>query len=68
MACIRQSSLDAFWSRASSTVGGNLQSVKQQLSLSKLVGLEGPFEDYGPAPDHDYCGREVAVAMLLKSR
>ena len=68
MSCIRRSSLDAFWSRATATVGANRSLVKQQISLSQTLGLEGPFTDYGPSPSEDHCGREVAAAILLKSR
>ena len=68
LACIRRSSLDAFWSRATTTVNANRALVKQQIVLSESLGLEGPFQDYGPTPEFDHCGREVALAMLLKSR
>ena len=67
-AVIRQSNLDAFWSRARSTVTSNKNLVKQQIEISKTLGLEGPFVDYGPSPSYDHCAREVALSILIKSR
>jgi hypothetical protein len=68
MACIRQINLDAFWSRATSTVKANLEKTRLALRLSASVGLDGPYlqEDFLPA--HDHCGYQVAIQMLLDSR
>jgi hypothetical protein len=60
LACIRQISLDEFWSRPSSTVTGNRDKVRQGLALSKLVGLKGPFVHYRSITPSDTFGYEVA--------
>ena len=67
LACIRRMNLDAFWSRASSTSRGNRDKVRQMLSFSDIVGLNGPFRHEGPFPNFDHCGYEVAIGMLLYS-
>lgn len=67
MACIRRIILDAFWSRASSTVLGNRDRAKAALRLSELVGLKGPFEHTTTLPNYDHCGYEVAIEMVLDS-
>jgi hypothetical protein len=38
------------------------------LRMSKLVGLEGPYNHEGPLPGFDHCGYEVAIEILLYSR
>jgi hypothetical protein len=68
MACIRRMSLDAFWSRATSTVLANRDKIKQGLALSKLVGLQGPYVHYGSMPMSDIFGYEVAIQNVLASR
>ena len=68
MDCIRRASLDAFWSRASSTVEANKRRVEKQLKLSATVGLSGPYTQQEGFPDFDHCGFEVAIGMLLYSR
>ena len=68
LSLIRRANLDAFWSRARSTVAQNLSKVKMMLQFSKNVGLEGPFESSGPYPTYDHCGYELAIAMLQYSR
>jgi hypothetical protein len=68
MACIRRISLDAFWSRASSTVLGNRDKIKQAFNLSQLVGLEGPYVHFGSMPSTDTFGYEVAIQTVLASR
>jgi hypothetical protein len=60
--------LDAFWSRAEDTVKGNRDKLADKLSLSNLVRLHGPCIHNGPYPDHDHCGYEVAIDMLLMPR
>ena len=67
LACIRRMNLDAFWSRSSSTIRGNRDKVRQMLSFSDIVGLNGPFRHEGPFPNFDHCGYEVAICMLLYS-
>jgi hypothetical protein len=68
LACIHRMSLDAFWSRASSTVLANRDKICQGLALSKLVGLEGPYIHYGSMPPYDLFGYEVAIQTVLASR
>jgi hypothetical protein len=66
--CIRRVNLDSFWSRASSTVKGNLDRTKSALQISLSLGLAGPFFHDGPMPDYDYCGYELAIQMVDASR
>jgi hypothetical protein len=66
--CIRRVNLDSFWSRASSTVKGNLDRIKAALAISNSLGLDGPYVHDGPMPDHDYCGYEIAIQMVDSSR
>ena len=44
LACIRRLNLDAFWSRTSSTVSANAARIARQIELSRLVGLDSPFQ------------------------
>eukprot|EP00978_Attheya_sp_CCMP212_P047630 scaffold422659_cov59-Attheya_sp.AAC.2 len=60
--------LDAFWSHSSWTVRGHRDSIKQGLKFSKLAGLSGPYIQDGPLPNHDHCGYEIAIKMLIYSR
>jgi hypothetical protein len=68
MACIRRVNLDAFWSRTEHTVSGNTSNLRKGLELSRLLGLDGPYVHSGPLPEHDHCGYEVAIQMVLYSR
>jgi hypothetical protein len=68
LACICQINLDTFWSRAEDTVKGNRDKLVDKVSLSNLVGLQGSCVHDRPYPDHDHCGYEVAINMLLMSR
>jgi hypothetical protein len=68
MACIRRANLDAFWSRAGSTVNSQAALVKKGIGLSAVVGIEPPYLEPGPLPSHDHCGYGVAIQLLLKSR
>ncbi|KAI2508115.1 hypothetical protein MHU86_6288 [Fragilaria crotonensis] len=67
MHCIRRVILDAFWSRARSTVEANTSKVKEGLALSVSMGMRGPYENPGPLPSNDHCGYEVAVQMVASS-
>ena len=67
VACIRRVTLDAFWSRATSTVGNNLRSVRKIVNGSEQVELLGPFETLRPMPKHDHCGYQIAISMVLAS-
>jgi hypothetical protein len=54
--CIHQMNLGAFWSRAEDMVKGNRDKLADKLSLSKLVGLQGPCVHNGSYPgQHDHC-------------
>ena len=57
--------LDAFWSRANTTVANNLRLVKNLINLPKSIDLDSPFLSCGPMPHCDHCGYHVAVSMLL---
>ena len=68
MGCIRRIILDAFWSRARSTVAANTSKVREGLALSLSMGMvTGPYEIPGPLPAHDHCGYEVAMQMVASS-
>ena len=45
MACIRRVILDAFWSRARSTVNTNTSRLREMITLSQSLGFEPPVED-----------------------
>ena len=47
MTFIRRANLDAFWSRASSTVYGNRDTVREMLRGSEFMGLSAPFVHAG---------------------
>ena len=48
MKCIRRVILDAFWSRARSTVASNTRTIREMITLSNSLGIEPPFEPPGP--------------------
>ena len=64
---IRRASLDAFWSRSSSTVKGNARLVRRVIEDAQSRGMVGPYKDPGPAPSWDICGYQIAVCMLIDS-
>lgn len=68
LAAIRRINLDAFWSRASSTVRTNKDRIKSSLDLSASVGLEGPYFYSGKSADFDIAAYEVAIQTVLASR
>jgi hypothetical protein len=67
MACIRRIILDAFWSRARSTVDANTAKAREGLALSRKMGMRGPAEAPGPLPKTDHCGYEVAIQIVVSS-
>jgi hypothetical protein len=67
LACIRRINLDAFWSRARSTVEANAAKTREGLRISRRLGLAGPYLDPGPLPSHDHCGYEVALQIVVSS-
>jgi len=67
IACIRRVNLDAFWSRATSTINNNLRSIKKILLASDELDLPSPFVTHGPMPREDHCGYQIAISMVLAS-
>ena len=67
MSCIRRVILDAFWSRARSTVASNIRTFREMMDLALVMGFEPPYEVPGPLPAHDHCGYRVAILMVAKS-
>ena len=67
MMCIRRVNLDAFWSRARSTVRGNAEKVREGLCQSEKLGLKGPYLAPEPLPLYDHYGYEVAIQIVLSS-
>ena len=68
LATIRRMILDAFWSRASSTVRANAKIIQKGCELSASLGLDPPYLEPGPLPSFDHCGYGVAIQMLLASQ
>jgi hypothetical protein len=68
LAIIRRMILDAFWSRAVSTVEANARTTQKGCLLSASIGLDPPYLEPGPLPSHDHCGYGVAAQMLLASQ
>jgi hypothetical protein len=46
----------------------NRDKVAFALKMSAMVRLAGPYEADGPLLEHNHCGYEVAIEMLLHSR
>lgn len=68
MACIRRVNLDAFWSRARSTVVNHARSVRRTITGVQRLGLPDPcFAEPGPLPPHDHCGFLVAILTVYDS-
>jgi hypothetical protein len=67
MGCIRRVILDAFWSRARSTVSANANRFREMIEMSKTLGFEPPYDPPGPLPSFDHCGYKVAILMVSKS-
>ena len=67
VACMRRMNLDAFWSRATTTVSNNLRLARNLVNIPKSIGIESPFLSHGPMPDFDHCGHNIALSMLLMS-
>ena len=65
---IRRMNLDAFWSRATSTVIKNAERAEMMIKMAGLMGLEGPFEEHQVYGLEDHCGYQVAATTLLQSR
>lgn len=63
----RRASLDAFWSRASSTVKGNLSEGKRSQRFADRFGIPSLAPPMGPFPLSDSMGMAVAAAILDRS-
>jgi hypothetical protein len=68
LATIQRMILDAFWSRASSTVRSNAKVIQRGCELSASLGLAPPYLEPGPLPSFYHCGYGVAIQMLLASQ
>jgi hypothetical protein len=66
--CIHRANLDTFWSQAKSTAISNQDKVAFKIKMSAAIGLQGSYEAYGPLPDHNHCGYEMAFEMLMHLR
>ena len=63
MVCIRRVNLDAFWSGAQSTSGGNAGKVREGLRQSEKLGLKGPYLAPGPLPPYNHCGYAMQIVL-----
>jgi hypothetical protein len=64
LACIQRINLDAFWSRATSTVRANKDRINSGLQLSQSVGLGGPYVYDGQTIQEDLYGYEIAIQIV----
>ena len=67
MQCIRRATLDAFWSRESSTVAANARGAKRLQEIGDSVGILSVCPPMGPYSLDDTAGMAVAVCILLRS-
>ncbi|KAL7555442.1 hypothetical protein ACA910_001207 [Epithemia clementina (nom. ined.)] len=68
LACIRRMNLDAFWSRAISTVTQNARRAERMIDQSTIGGIMfGPFITSGAFPAYDHCVYQAAFLMLDSS-
>jgi hypothetical protein len=65
--CIRRATLDAFWSRESSTVAANFRGSKRLQEIGDSVGILSVCPPMGPYSVEDTSGMGVAVCILLRS-
>lgn len=68
MEFFRRASLDAFWSRASSTVKGNLTEGKRNQRFEERMGVPCLVPEMGPFPLCDSMGMMSAAAILDRSQ
>ena len=64
---VRRANLDAFWSRESSTVDGNLREANRMEQTTRRLGLPCVTPPLGPWPLEDKQGMKVAIAVLDRS-
>ena len=69
MSCICRVLLDAFWSRARSTVAGNTHLMRSTMRMTHILlgHKNGPYGNPGPLPEYDHCGYLVAIQMVAAS-
>jgi hypothetical protein len=69
LACIRRTTLDAFWSRAQPRSRENTYLVRSLIrSAEQNFGLDdGAFEAPGPLPAEDHCRYRVAMQLVASS-
>ena len=67
IACISQVNLDAFWSRATSTINNNLRSIKKILATSRELNLPGQFI-FCEQPIHLEAERMVRLSQMQRER
>ena len=65
---IWRANLDAFWSRATGTVGNNRSLAGHSAASLKELDLSSGYEDRGPSPLQDDCGYKIAIAVLLDAQ
>jgi hypothetical protein len=65
--CIWRASLDAFWSRESSTVLANLRESGRVLSVCARLGVDQLYPERGPFEIGDLFGMMIACQSLLRS-
>jgi hypothetical protein len=64
---MRRANLDAFWERASSTVGSNLRAGMQSEKTTGRLNMPSLTPPMGPFPLKDSLGMSVAIAVLDRS-
>ena len=66
-ALVRRANLDAFWSRSSGTVRGQVTEVRFQLRYGTALGLE-MYPPLGPFPLGQHNGMKEAVGLILRAK
>eukprot|EP00957_Ditylum_brightwellii_P091103 6935913-Ditylum_brightwellii.AAC.1 len=61
LTCLCRVNLDVFWSRASSTVGGVVSSLRKGLKMAQDLGIPPPYPPRGPWLLEDNVGFTVAL-------
>ena len=68
LVAIRRANLDAFWSRAPSTVGNNFRGLKRTIQIgSHELGIPAMLPEMGPFPLEDNWGMRMAIVTLVRS-
>ena len=65
---IVRATLNAFWSRAPTTVSRNRAMIKRNIKQLSVVGSEGPYCDPKSSPFNNLCSLETAISVLLDSQ